>query len=414
MTNRNNFALPAVFGALLLTSFVMQAAPITINLAQTAQNFTMGGLGPNGSGLGTYTITMGACAPSGGNTTCTLSGTFTGTAPGLTSGTYSLVTVYAGTGPTPLQGVQQAAGSNFFQFSVIPAGTTMTLTLVSSSGTLVVPVFAGGQFINGATFNFNYVAPTCSGAAVPSCAVGSVGLVAGSVITGVVTGSATFGNTYYFSHLAYSGGYQMTLTYVNYSPQPVTCLTTFYNEAGGLLSVPFGSGTVSTRTDVLQPGASFHDTTIANLAPPFVVGWAVASCTGSLQASLLYRYFQSGVAVGEAGINAELAPTTEFATFAQTSTGVAYANPSTTQSATVTVAVYSAAGAKLASTTLTLGPLGHTASNLGPLLGLTSFTGFVKITSNIPIISFSLNFEAFPVFSSLPPGDLAIGTSLIQ
>jgi hypothetical protein len=30
----------------------------------------------------------------------------------------------------------------------------------------------------------------------------------------------------------------------------------------------------------------------------------------------------------------------------------------------------------------------------------------VKITSTIPIVSLSLNDEAFPVFSSLPPGDL--------
>jgi hypothetical protein len=42
--------------------------------------------------------------------------------------------------------------------------------------------------------------------------------------------------------------------------------------------------------------------------------------------------------------------------------------------------------------------------------------GFVKITSTIPIISVSLNAEAFPVFSSLPPGDLPgfYGTGAIE
>ena len=69
-------------------------------------------------------------------------------------------------------------------------------------------------------------------------------------------------------------------------------------------------------------------------------------------------------------------------------------------------------GALLGSTNINLGPLAHGAANLGPLLGLQSFTGFVEVTSTIPIISLSLNAEAFPVFSSLPPGDLPSTTTL--
>jgi hypothetical protein len=67
----------------------------------------------------------------------------------------------------------------------------------------------------------------------------------------------------------------------------------------------------------------------------------------------------------------------------------------------------------LASQIITLGPLAHGSANLGPLLGLQSFTGFVKITSSVPILSLSLNAEAFPVFSSLPPGDLPSSTPLV-
>jgi hypothetical protein len=129
---------------------------------------------------------------------------------------------------------------------------------------------------------------------------------------------------------------------------------------------------------------------------------------------LLFRFYNnSGVPTGEAGVNAETAPTTKFATFAQTSTGVAYANPSTTDTATVTITVYSSTGAQLGSKVLTLGPLAHGAANLGPLLGLSNFTGFVKITSTLPILSLSLNAEAFPVFSALPPGDLPGSTVLV-
>jgi hypothetical protein len=275
---------------------------------------------------------------------------------------------------------------------------------------------AESQFVTGASFGFLYNgSQTCSGTPVSSCAVAQVGLTAGSNITGPVTGTATFlppSQSYFFSQLAYSAGYQTTLTYVNYSPQTVTCLTNFYADSGSPLLMPFTQGTSSNRTDTLQPGQIIHDQTVANLSAPLAQGWAQATCNGPVAASVLYRLFRSGVPVGEAGVNAETAPTTKFATFAQTATGVAYANPSTTQSATITLTVISSAGALLGTTNINLAPLAHGAANLGPLLGLQSFTGLVEVTSTIPIISLSLNAEAFPVFSSLPPGDLPSTTTL--
>ena len=56
--------------------------------------------------------------------------------------------------------------------------------------------------------------------------------------------------------------------------------------------------------------------------------------------------------------------------------------------------------------TETLLPNGHDAQNMAPLFGLSSFTGSLEVTSTEPIVSLSLNFEADPVFSSLPPGEL--------
>ena len=179
------------------------------------------------------------------------------------------------------------------------------------------------------------------------------------------------------------------------------------------LPVPFAQGSVTARTDVLAPGGSIHDPTTAPFSGTTVEGWAQASCTGPVQASMLFRQFTAAGPFGEAGVNAETAPTTQFATFAQTSTGIAYANPSATQSATVTFTAYDNTGLKLGSHSLTLTPMTHGASSIGPLLGIASFTGFVKITSTIPIISLSLNFEAAPIFSSLPPGDLPSTTPLV-
>jgi len=38
----------------------------------------------------------------------------------------------------------------------------------------------------------------------------------------------------------------------------------------------------------------------------------------------------------------------------------------------------------------------------------------MELVSTIPVTSVSLNAEVFPVFSSLPPGDLPSSTTLVQ
>jgi hypothetical protein len=213
--------------------------------------------------------------------------------------------------------------------------------------------------------------------------------------------------TYYFPHLALGGGWQTTLSYVNYSPQTVTCQTTFLSDSGALLPVSFGGTAASHRTDTLVPGGTLHQQSTANLTAAAVTGWAQAQCSGPVKASLLFRLYTQGVAQEEAGVNAMSAPATQFASFAETQTGVAYANPSTTQPATVTITALNSTGQTLGSKTITLSPGQHGSANVGPLLNLGSFTGSVQITSTAPIVSLALNFEAFPAFSSLPPEELS-------
>ena len=99
---------------------------------------------------------------------------------------------------------------------------------------------------------------------------------------------------------------------------------------------------------------------------------------GLIGTQLLYRYYRQGTAVGEAGVNAMTAPATKFVTFAETRTGVAYANPSTSQSALVTVTVVSSAGTRLARASFVLAPGAHGAANLAPLLGLQAFQDLSK------------------------------------
>ena len=219
--------------------------------------------------------------------------------------------------------------------------------------------------------------------------------------------------TYYFPHLAVGAGWQTTITYINYSPQEVSCRTEFLSDHGSPLLVSFADqGTMVSRPDVLPPGGSVHEETNVELSAPLAPGWARATCSGPVKASLLFRRYDSeGVPVAEAGVNAATVPATRFVTFAeqgegQFGTGVAYANPSDTTTAFVTFTVRDADGRMLASVDVTLLPNGHDAQNMQPLFGLPSFTGSLEVTSTEPIVSLSLNVEADPVFSSLPPGEL--------
>ena len=217
---------------------------------------------------------------------------------------------------------------------------------------------------------------------------------------------------YYFPHLAVGASWQTTITYINYSSQEVTCQTDFLSDQGTPLLVSFADrGTVVSRTDVLSPGGSVHQETNVELSAPLAPGWAWATCSGPVKASLLFRQHSSeGAPVGEAGVNAAEVPATRFVTFAEQGegkqgTGVAYANPSDT-SALVTFTARDADGLTLASVTQELSAGGHGAQNMAPLFGLSSFTGLLEVTSSEPIVTLSLNFEADPVFSSLPPGEV--------
>ena len=233
-----------------------------------------------------------------------------------------------------------------------------------------------------------------------------------SLPPGELDASAQGSTTYYFPHLAVGASWQTTITYINYSPQEVTCQTDFLSDHGTPLMVSFaGRGAVPSRTDVLPPGGSVHQETNVDLSAPLAPGWARATCSGPVKASLLYRQRNSeGAPTAEAGVNAAAVPATRFVTFAeqgegQFGTGVAYANPSDT-SATVTFTARDAAGQVLASVDRMLSPGGHGAHGMLDLFGLPSFTGSLEVTSTEPIVSLSINFEADPVFSSLPPGDL--------
>ena len=255
--------------------------------------------------------------------------------------------------------------------------------------------------------------PLRAGTYFVSLGVRTTGVVAeGTVRAEFDTPLQTGDQIYYFPHLAVGASWQTTITYINYSPEEVSCQTDFISDHGTPLMVSFADkGTVPSRTDVLPPGGSVHQETNVDLSASLAPGWARATCSGPVKASLLFRGYNSeGMPTAEAGVNAATVPATRFVTFAeqgegQFGTGVAYANPSDT-SATVTFTARDTAGEVLPSVNRTLPPGGHAADGMSELFDLSSFTGSIEVTSTVPIVSLSLNFEADPVFSSLPPGEL--------
>jgi hypothetical protein len=184
-----------VVTGLLLTSVAAQAVPVTVNLGQSAEDFVEYGLGPNSDSLGTYAFDQGTCAFDGTNTTCTLSGAFTGSAPGSTSGTYTLVTRYGSNNrTTALVGTSISGHPNLFTYTSASPSTSITLNLVTASGTFVQPVVVGGSYTPAViTFAFSLVPPyVCSGVAVVPCSQGLVGLTNGAIGQSRVTTVVSF------------------------------------------------------------------------------------------------------------------------------------------------------------------------------------------------------------------------------
>jgi hypothetical protein len=216
---------------------------------------------------------------------------------------------------------------------------------------------------------------------------------------------------YYFAHIAAASIWRTTFTLVNASALPVACGTSFFSDSGGPLMLSFGGVSMSSVNDTIPAGGVARRQTDAQPNLPTVTGWAVANCTGPVKASALFRSFNGNIPTGEASVIAMTSPAAQFVTYGDQLTGVAYANPSQT-GANITFTAKDSAGTMIASKSITLAAGFHDARNLGPLLGISSFQGSVTITSSVPVISLSLNFEATPVFSSLPPGqpDNVFGT----
>jgi hypothetical protein len=214
-------------------------------------------------------------------------------------------------------------------------------------------------------------------------------------------------HVYYFAHIAAANAWRTTFTYVNASIQTVACDTNFYSDSGGPLLLSFNGSLLSSTSDSIPAGGIARRETDSQANLPVVTGWAIAKCAGPVKASALFRDYNGNEPQGEASVIATASPASQFVTYADQTTGVAFANPSAS-AALISLTARNGSGSVVGTGSLTLAPGAHSQANLGPLLGISSFQGSVTITSLEPIVSLSLNAEAFPSFSSLPPGDGAL------
>ncbi len=170
--------LSAIFLFFLCAALLPPASAQTATYTASNQKVTLTGLGGTG-GVGQNHVDWGTCAYDGKNTNCTVTAPYTGVGGG---GTISIVLTYKGNGTSPFIATSISPGNDYTNLSV-PAGTSFSglVSLTESTGATVA--FLSNFF----TFFFDSTA-VCSGTAVPSCAVGQVGLTPGAVITGTVHG----------------------------------------------------------------------------------------------------------------------------------------------------------------------------------------------------------------------------------
>jgi len=126
---------------------------------------------------------------------------------------------------------------------------------------------------------------------------------------------------------------------------------------------------------VLAAGGLARRQTDTQPTVTLATGWAVANCTGPITASTLFRSYAGPIPQAEASVIAMMAPGSEFVTYADQTTGIAYANPSGS-AATVTFTARNGSGPVAGTANIVLQPGAHSQSNLGPLLGAGYFPGF--------------------------------------
>ena len=161
----------------IILAFAVLPACAIITLGTSKETLTLTGIGANPSNQGQSKIKWGDCQFDGTNSTCTLSGPFTGFGAG---GTYKFIVSYPGNGAFPLNAGNNPGSDLFSAQATGPLNFQITLTQPDGS---VLP------FYSFANFSFQFSGATCTVVALSQCSVSGVGGTPNATISGPITGS---------------------------------------------------------------------------------------------------------------------------------------------------------------------------------------------------------------------------------
>lgn len=182
--------LKSVVLATVLLSVPALHATSFVTLGQSNEDFVLIGQGNDANGYGQFAINIGICSPGLDTTLCILSGTYTGTTPGFTAGTYTITTTYANNEILPA--ILSAPGSNVFYFQPVPSDANSTISLIDNiSGAHNLPIILNGAFENAFYVTLGPVTCTDLPDGTP-CTMANVGANAGSSMAAQITGEFDF------------------------------------------------------------------------------------------------------------------------------------------------------------------------------------------------------------------------------
>jgi len=197
------------------------------------------------------------------------------------------------------------------------------------------------------------------------------------------------------SHIADGGGWRSTIVLVNTDTAPAQYTVSFRSDVGAAYQPPLAAGTATGTIPV--GGSTIIET--ADTASTLAEGWAQVTSSQSVGGTAIFRYdpWSQEAAVpllASGGTSLEI----PYQAGNGLSLGVALANPSATQTASITEVIRDENGNQLSSRTLTLGPESHTAFNPA-FPANTTGGGVVEYDSNISI--YGLGIRSAPQGSGL-------------
>jgi hypothetical protein len=256
---------------------------------------------------------------------------------------------------------------------------------------------------NGSAVATSYISANQLSASIPASLIASPG---GASVTVLNTGegpstAVTFvvfsaaPNTQTISHIADGGGWRSSIILVNTDVVPALYAVNLWNDAGAAYAPPLALGAATGSIPV--GGSTIIET--ADIASALTTGWAEVTSNQSLGGTAIFRYdpWSQEAAVpllASGGVKLEI----PYQVGSGLSLGVALANPSATQSASLTEVIRGQNGNQLASRTLTLPALNHTSFN--PTFPSTvAGGGVVEYDSNMNV--FGLGIRSAPEGTAL-------------